>query len=209
MQSISYNKIAGSIKNNNSANYISQARPFGDDVMNNNEIDKNNGLSMPIIPEALPPDGSILIFNGTGNDLVFADYAVPASAPSASTIKQVITWTYNNTSLKWEPSFEPLNLNPQKEVETDYVLLPEDDGYSIILNNGSNPTTVTVPLGLPTSFQVGFIQIGSGDIEIIGALGVTLNNAIGGYKIKGQYDHAFLEKRGVDETYYLLGNIKV
>ena len=38
---------------------------------------------------------------------------------------------------------------------------------------------------------------------------MTLNNAIGGYKIKGQYDHAFLEKRGVDETYYLLGNIKV
>ena len=208
-QNIKHNKIAGEIKNNTSATYVNQSRPFNDDVENNSEIDSTNGngLSMPVVPYTPPQDGSILIFEGSGNDLVFANYPVPLAAPSTTPIKQLITWTYNYNTNQWDSSFS--SMNPQKEVNVDYTLIAEDNGYSIILNNLLTPATVTIPLDLPDEFQVGFIQNGTGDVEIIGDLGVTLNNAISGFKIKGQYDHVFLEKRGSSEEYYLLGNTKV
>jgi hypothetical protein len=57
--------------------------------------------------------------------------------------------------------------------------------------------------------QVGFIQDGSADVTFATASGVTLNCAVAGAtKIKTQYEQAYLEKKGTNEVYYLLGNVK-
>ena len=212
-QNIKHNKIAGEIKNNTSATYVNQSRPFNDDIENNSEIDSTNGngLSMPVVQYTPPQDGSILIFEGSGNDLVFANYPVPTAAPSATPVKQLITWTYNYNTNRWEAEFS--QLNPQKFVTLNYVLTQYDDGYSIIVTNGTTAGTITIPEGLPAGFQVGILQEGTGDITIVAdpaaTLPITINNAIGGYKIKGQYDSVFIEQGQTPQAYYLLGNTKV
>lgn len=100
-----------------------------------------------------------------------------------------------------------INMNPQKTITASYTLTSADNGYSIIVANGANAVTITIPSGLPASMQVGFIQDGTGDVTFAGS---TLSCAvIGATKIKGQYEQAYLEKKGANEVYYLLGNVKV
>lgn len=214
---IKNNKVAGEIKSNASANKVTQPRPFGDDVQNFNDTDFNNGLSLPIVDNANYPDnGSFLIFDGDStsqeNDMIFAPYTVPQYEPNTTVqVKQLITWTFNQNTNKWEAEFS--QMNPQKFVTLDYVLTQYDDGYSIIVTNGTTAGTITIPEGLPTGFQVGILQDGTGDITIIAdpaaTLPIAINNAIGGYKIKGQYDSVFIEQGQTSQTYYLLGNTKV
>jgi cell division protein FtsL len=96
----------------------------------------------------------------------------------------------------------------QKFISTNYLLTSADDGYSIIITNGATPISITVPTGLSAKLQVGFIQDGTGDVTFTPS-GTTLNNAIAGYKIKGQYDQAYLEQGATSSIYYLLGNTKV
>ena len=96
----------------------------------------------------------------------------------------------------------------QKFISTNYLLTSADDGYTIIITNGATPISITVPTGLSAKLQVGFIQDGTGDVTFT-PTGTTLNNAISGYKIKGQYDQAYLEQGLTSSIYYLLGNTKV
>ena len=96
----------------------------------------------------------------------------------------------------------------QKFISTNYILTSADDGYSIIITNGATPISITVPTGLSAKLQVGFIQDGTGDVTFVPS-GTTLRNAIAGYKIKGQYDQAYLEQGATSSIYYLLGNTKV
>ena len=92
---------------------------------------------------------------------------------------------------------------------TNYTITNADNGYSIIIINGSTAVSISVPAGLTPKLQVGFIQDGSGTVTFLSA-GVTLNTAItGADKIKGQYDQAYLEQGLTPATYYLLGNVKV
>jgi hypothetical protein len=97
----------------------------------------------------------------------------------------------------------------QKFISTDYIISNADDNYSIIITNGATPITITVPTGLMPKLQVGFIQDGTGDVTFITTGGVVLNNAIAGYKIKGQYYQSYLEQGATSSIYYLLGNTKV
>ena len=100
-----------------------------------------------------------------------------------------------------------IDFNPQKTISANYTLTAADNGYSILVLNAATAITITIPSGLPASMQVGFIQDGTGDVTFAGS---TLNCAvIGATKIKGQYEQAYLEKKGANEVYYLLGNVKV
>jgi len=96
----------------------------------------------------------------------------------------------------------------QKFISANYLLTSADNGYSIIITNGATPISITVPTGLSAKLQVGFIQDGTGDVTFVPS-GTTLRNAISGYKIKGQYDQAYLEQGATASIYYLLGNTKV
>lgn len=105
------------------------------------------------------------------------------------------------------------NLQSNVTVFTDsvYVLRPEDNNYTLIIETGGTNKAIEIPAtGLPTKFAVAFIQKGEGDVLFTGAVGVTISTPIiGAYTLKGNKYFAYLEKEGTSNTYYLGGNIKV
>ena len=99
--------------------------------------------------------------------------------------------------------------NLQKTITSSYTLTALDNNYSIMIDNGGNQITITVPTGLPARINIGFIQQGSGDITISGS-GTTIRTPLtGAFKIKGQNYNAYLEQVGSSNVYQLLGNLKV
>lgn len=97
--------------------------------------------------------------------------------------------------------------NLQKAITTSYTLTANDNNYSIKVNNGSTPVTITVPTGLPENFFVGITQKGTADITLSGASGVTLTNPIG-LKIKGQGYYVGIEQIGSTNSFDVLANTK-
>jgi hypothetical protein len=95
--------------------------------------------------------------------------------------------------------------NLQKVISGDYTLTSTDTEYTIFIDNGSTPITITVPTGLVANFEAGFIQEGTG-VVTFSASGTTINTPTG-LKIKGQRYQAFIEKKLSSETFYLLGNV--
>jgi hypothetical protein len=98
-------------------------------------------------------------------------------------------------------------LNPQKEITADYTLSNSDNNYVLFINTTAN-ITVTIPTGLVSNFQCGFIQETAFETTFLQSSGVILNTPIG-FRMKGQKYNAFLEKKLATEIYYLLGNTKV
>jgi hypothetical protein len=99
--------------------------------------------------------------------------------------------------------------NYQKIITTSYTLTNSDNNYTILINNGVNPITITVPSGLTAKFQVGFIQQGTGDVTFVGSGTTILTPIVGAFKIKGQNYNAYLEQVGITTVLHLLGNLKV
>ena len=98
--------------------------------------------------------------------------------------------------------------NLQKVVTSNVTLSDVDNDYTIFINNGATPITITIDSSITIpNFCVGFIQEGTGDVTFVGS-GVTLTNPIG-LKSKGQGYQTFIERKLSTSTYYLLGNTKV
>ena len=99
--------------------------------------------------------------------------------------------------------------NLQKVVNTfPYTLLNSDDKYTIFVDNNISNVVINVPDTLPSNFSVAFVQKGTGDVTITPTGTSVINSALG-YKIKGQYYWALLEKELNTVTYYLIGNTKL
>ena len=99
--------------------------------------------------------------------------------------------------------------NLQKVVNTfPYTLLNSDDKYTIFVDNGASNVVINVPNTLSDNFSVAFIQKGTGDVTITPTGTSVINTAIG-YKIKGQYYWALLEKEENTVAHYLIGNTKL
>ena len=98
-------------------------------------------------------------------------------------------------------------LNPQKTITTSYTLTDIDNNYTVFVNNGATPITITIDSSITTpNFCVGFIQEGTGDVTFVGS-GVSLTNPVG-LKSKGQGYQTFIERKLATSTYYLLGNTR-
>jgi len=97
-------------------------------------------------------------------------------------------------------------VNLQKAITTSYALTSADNNYSIKVNNGSTPVTITVPAGLPQNFFVGITQKGTADVTIVGS-STTISNPVG-FKIEGQGFHVGIEQIGSTNAFDLLGNTK-
>ncbi len=89
----------------------------------------------------------------------------------------------------------------------NYDVVTGDNNYTIYINNGSNPVTITVDASLPNRFVAGFIQKGSGLVTFV-ASGVTLNSPTGGFKIKGQHYFVAIQQEQASGELTLLGNSK-
>ncbi len=98
--------------------------------------------------------------------------------------------------------------NLQKEITTDYTVSSADNNYTILINNGTNPVTITVPTGLMSKINVGFIQQGTGEVNFL-ASSTTINSPLNMLKIKGQNYWAYLEQVTNTNVYHLVGSLKV
>ena len=98
--------------------------------------------------------------------------------------------------------------NLQKEITTDYQLTDNDNNYTILVNNGTSPITITVPSGLLSKINIGFIQQGTGDVNFT-TLGTTINSPLNMLKIKGQNYWAYLEQITNTNVYQLVGSLKL
>lgn len=98
--------------------------------------------------------------------------------------------------------------NLQKEITTNYQVTSADNNYTILINNGSNPVTITVPAGLMSKINVGFIQQGTGEVNFL-ASSTTINSPLNMLKIKGQNYWAYLEQVTNTNVYHLVGSLKV
>jgi hypothetical protein len=89
-------------------------------------------------------------------------------------------------------------------VGTNYTILDADKGKSLVIINGATAVTITIPVALQLKMQVGFIRDGAGEVTLTGAAGMTLKNAINGFRIKDRYDQAFIEQGISTSEYYVL-----
>ena len=118
------------------------------------------------------------------------------------------TGTYTlATTIDVEASINAIPKNLQKIITTSYTISNADNNYTVIINNTTNPITITIPSGLLQSIFVGFIQKGTADITFVGS-GTTINNPVG-LKSKGQYYNTSIEQEGSSNIFYLMGNTKL
>ena len=87
-------------------------------------------------------------------------------------------------------------------------MLNSDDKHTIFVDNNISNVVINVPDTLVNNFSVAFVQKGTGDVTITPTGTSVINSALG-YKIKGQYYWALLEKELNTVTYYLIGNTKL
>ena len=98
--------------------------------------------------------------------------------------------------------------NLQKQITTNTTLSNSDNNYTIFINNGATPITITIDSSVTlANFGVGFIQEGTGDVTFVGS-GVSLTNPIG-LKSKGQGYATFIERKLNTSNYFLLGDTKI
>lgn len=101
-------------------------------------------------------------------------------------------------------------VNLQKVITASYTLTTADNNYTILVNNSAVDVTITIPTGLMSKINVGFIQQGSGSVTFVAGSGVTINTPIsGGFRIKGINYNAYVEQINSSNVYHLLGNIIV
>jgi len=128
----------------------------------------------------------------------------PPDGSETKLISGTTTVASGNGTIATPYKLETVNL--QKPITADYLLTAADNNYSIKVNNGSTPVTITVPTGLPENFFIGITQKGTADVTIVGS-STTINNPIG-FKIKGQGFCVGLEQIGTTNIFDLLADTK-
>lgn len=105
-----------------------------------------------------------------------------------------------------DAAFNQVAINAQ--TGTSYTLVLSDQGGMITLAN-NNPITLTVPAAASVAFatgtQIALLSMGSGQVTVAGASGVTVN-ATPGLKIRSTYSMAVLIKLGTD-SWVLAGDL--
>lgn len=102
---------------------------------------------------------------------------------------------------------QDLTSNLQKTITGSYVISNVDNNYTIFINNAATPINITIPSGLMSAIDVGFIQQGSGDVTFVQS-GTVINSPSSMKKIKGQNYQGFITQVGSTNVYHLLGNLK-
>lgn len=120
------------------------------------------------------------------------------------------TQTLTNKTLTSPTITAPVvNLDINAQTGTTYTLALADNGKLITLSN-SSAIAVTVPTNATAAFAVGaqvnIQQIGSGQVTISGASGVTINGT--GTKLRTQWSAATLIKTATD-TWTMVGDLTV
>ena len=145
---------------------------------------------------------NIVVTEPTPNNFVIASSTVASLLEDSTTTTVTGDGTLGN-----EYRVDVNNL--QKVVSIfPYTLLDGDDKYTIFIDNGVSNVIINVPNTLVDNFSAAFVQKGTGDVTVT-PTGTSIINSALGYKIKGQYYWALLEKELTTVTYYLIGNTKL
>jgi len=174
-------------------------------------ITGNGTTATPYIINSTATGASTVINAGTnisvtgagtsGSPFVISNTQDGSETKLNSGITTVVT---GNGTIATPYTVETVNL--QKAITTNYTLLEADNNYSIKINNGATPITITVPSGLPENFFAGFTQKGTADVTFVGS-GTTITNPIG-LKIKGQGYAVGLEQIGTSNSFDLIADTK-
>lgn len=85
---------------------------------------------------------------------------------------------------------------------TTYTTSLSDAGKALVFSNSSS-ITLTIPVESSVNYVIGqsfqIVQKGTGQITIVGDMGVTINSLSGNNKTSGQYAEARLIKLASDE----------
>ena len=191
------------VGNNTQFNH-KKLKSIGGTVTITEETDEIN-FEVEVIPSTdinITAGANVIVTEPTPNNFVIASTDTIALLENSAT-----TTVAGNGTLGNEYQVDVNNL--QKVVNTfPYTLLNSDDKYTIFVDNGASNVVINVPDTLPSNFSVAFVQKGTGDVTITPTGTSVINSAIG-YKIKGQYYWALLEKELNTVTYYLIGNTKL
>ena len=143
-------------------------------------------------------DGLSVFKNGVVTLPTITNALIAAASPKALVTKEFLV-----------ASIPIIQNNPQKVITADYTLTDADDNYVIIINNVT-PITITLNTTITVAnFNVGFIQKGDTANTVTFAFtGVSLHTPVG-YKLRGQYYQAFIERELNTVDFYLLGNTKL
>lgn len=92
-------------------------------------------------------------------------------------------------------------------ITDDYELTDDEHGGTVICNSESD-IILTVPSGLRPGFNCDIVQKGNGQVLLVGATGVTINNILGHSGTSGQWAEIALKYSGY-ESYYITGDTGV
>ena len=110
---------------------------------------------------------------------------------------------YQFNGTEWKELLE----SPSVFLKTGNYTLLETDNHNILTFNSATDVTLTVPVGLPTGYNVSIYQIGDGKILISGAIGVTIKNRLLRFKTAGKDAGAGIICTSVN-TFHLTGDLK-
>lgn len=109
---------------------------------------------------------------------------------------------YNGTN--WNQIIDGLRTVTEKTANYTLALT---DNYSVLTFNSTNNVILTVPSGLPETFNVSVYQTGTGKVEFIGAGGVTLISLKNRFKTAGQ-DAGTAIIATATNSFHLTGDLK-
>lgn len=89
---------------------------------------------------------------------------------------------------------------------TTYVITNADKNHVLFIDNGATSVSIQIDSTITDfNFSVGFIQEGTGVVTFTTPDSFIRSDI--GFKIKGQYSQAFVERKLNTSTYYVLGNL--
>lgn len=119
-----------------------------------------------------------------------------------TTGKCIVTREYLESDNLQKTITYPINFNVN-----DYLVSNADNNYSIMVDNGVNDVTITVPAGLKDKFIAGFVRQGAGEVTFVES--ATVVNTAVGKRISKQNHQACLEQVKSSNVFQLLGNTKI
>ncbi len=88
---------------------------------------------------------------------------------------------------------------------TSYTLTNNDLG-SVFRFNSSSPMTLTIPAGFPIGSNISVYQVGTGQVTIVGAAGVTVRNRLSIFRTAGQDAGVGIMSTDTD-VYHITGDL--
>lgn len=107
--------------------------------------------------------------------------------PAGSNGQFLVVDSAQSTGLKWESLSTSLGII---NTSVSRTLVGTDNNSLIVVNNGANNLTVTIPNSVfSTGAQIGVARMGTGSVTIVAGSGVTIN-ATPGLVLRAQYSVA-------------------